>query len=470
MEYKYTAKFESKAYFSKSFNQSLASKNSLGLDELKALLPSDKEIADNPDLLFTCFNAAVANLINLNGDGITTQGAKNLVASCKNKPMNIEHDRSSVVGFITNYGFTTFGENKLVELDSLGEDPFNIALAAIVWKVCNRGFAEFISESQEEDSFCFKAVSTSWEVGFNSYKLAIGSKDLRKARIIEDEKEIEENSKYLLGMGGTGFLPTGEEVYRVIGDECMFLGCAFTTNPAAAVQGVLSVDYSEIEEENEDEEDDASLDASTENSTETAENNNIFDKNNQETSLSNKNRVIKRMKYNTVDELVDNLQEAHASDVRDFVRSQVEKANEQYVALQAEKAAKEQELANAIATHSELKTLSESLKAEVESLRASIKAQEDATKFSERMESLKEQFDIDQAAAKTIAKKINGLSDEAFAEWLEEMKPFLKVKESQDTQEIQSNASVNPPIPNAQGEGKNKNDWAEILKNVKVTL
>ena len=51
-------------------------------------------------------------------------------------------------------------------------------------------------------------------------------------------------------------MPTGEEVYRVIGDDCRFLGCAFTTNPAAAVQGVLSVDYrdfEEIEEELEEE-------------------------------------------------------------------------------------------------------------------------------------------------------------------------------------------------------------------------
>jgi hypothetical protein len=82
----------------------------------------------------------------------------------------------------------------------------------------------------------------------------VGSKDLRKAKIIDDEETVETYSKYLSSMGGKGFLPTGEEVYRIIGDDCRFLGCAFTTNPAAAVQGVLSVDYRDFEETAEEEE------------------------------------------------------------------------------------------------------------------------------------------------------------------------------------------------------------------------
>lgn len=481
MEFKYTSRFESRALFSKKPIGSFESKASMGLDELKALLPSDKEIADNPDLLYTCFNAAVANLVNLNGDGITTAGAKNLIASCKNKPANIEHDRGSVIGVITNYGFSSFGENKLLTLDELSDDPFNISLAAIVWKLCNRGFSEFIAESQDEDSFIFKAVSTSWEVGFNSYVLAVGSKDLRKARIISDEKEIEENSQYLYTMGGTGFLPSGEEVYRIIGDDCRFLGCAFTTNPAAAVQGVLSVDYSQIEEEDgtkDNDEDDASsivppvasevVEASVNSDSE-----NIFNKNNKEISLLNKKRVLKRMKYNNVDELVDNLQEAHASDVRDFIASQVEKANDKFVALQEEKANKEKELADAIASVETFKSAADDLKAEVAQLRASIKAQEDAIKFSERMDSLKEQYDLDQAATKSIASKINGLSDEDFATWLDGMKPFLKEKSQTNSQETfaSNDKPLNAPLPNAGKEEKSAfSDVREALKGIKVTL
>lgn len=474
MEYKYIAKFESKAFFSKKpVSEILESKASMGLDDLRSLLPDSKEISNNPDLLYTCFNAAVANLVNLNGDGITTEGAKNLVASCKNKPTNIEHDRNSVIGVVTNYGFSSFGDNKILTLDELTNDPFNISLAAIVWKLCNRGFSEFITESQDEDSFYYKAVSTSWEVGFNSYTLAVGSKDLRAAEIISNEEQVEEYSKYLLMEGGTGFLPDGREVYRIIGDDCRFLGCAFTTNPAAAVQGVLCTDYSEVEEEEEEDEmeedEDGKCKDKTSKSSINKENEENLNKNLENLAINKKNRVIKRMKYNNVDELVDNLQEAHASDVRDFIVSQVEKANQEYVKLQSEKADKEKELADAIASAESFKTDAETLKAEVAQLRASIKAQEDSIKFSERMDSLKEQYDLDQAACKSIASKINGLSDEDFAQWLVEMKPFLKEKTADNTS-LASSKQVTPEIPNASSEPVKADEIKELFKQIKISL
>lgn len=486
MEYKYIAKFESKAFFSKKpAPESFESKASMGLDELRSLLPDSQEISSNPDLLYTCFNAAVANLVNLNGDGITTEGAKNLVASCKNKPTNIEHDRNSVIGVVTNYGFSSFGDNKILTIDELTDVPFNISLAAIVWKLCNRGFSEFIAESQDEDSFYYKAVSTSWEVGFNSYTLAVGSKDLRSAEIISDSEKIEEYSKYLLMEGGTGFLPDGREVYRIIGDDCRFLGCAFTTNPAAAVQGVLCTDYSEVEEEVEeedeeeeeeeekpegmDDEDDGKCKDKMSKSSIIEENEENLNKNLENLVINKKTRVIKRMKYNTVDELVDNLQEAHASDVRDFIVSQVEKANQEYIKLQSEKANKEKELADAIASAESFKTDAAALKDEVAQLRASIKAQEDSIKFSERMDSLKEQYDLDQAACKSIASRINGLSDEEFAQWLVEMKPFLKEKTAENTS-LASSKQVTPEIPNASSDNVKVDEIKELFKQIKISL
>jgi hypothetical protein len=493
MDFKYTSLFEIKANLRKNdfAKGSFVSKASLGLEDLKTLLPHEDEIKSNPDLLYTCFNAAVANLINLNGDGITTEGAKQLVESCKLKPMNIEHSRGDIIGVITNYGFSSFGNNKILTPDELTNDPFNISLAAIVWKLSNRAFAEFIESSQDEDGFFYKEVSTSWEVGFNSFKLAIGSKDLRKARIVESEDELESLSKYLISMGGTGFTPEGEEVYRVIGDDCRFLGCAFTTNPAAAVQGVLSVDYKSlasevkvtIEEEDEEEEDEEEDEDTEENlnkkpSKEEEEEDDEEEKDeddeanckNKEISLNKKNRVIKYMKYNTVDELVDHLHEAAASDVREFISSQIKQASDEFALAKQAKEDKERELAEAMSNISTLKSESDSLKTELDELKAALKQQEDQTKFSERMESLKEEFDVDQAAAKTIAKRILGLSDEAFAEWLEDFKPFLKVKSQAATTEAK--ASVNPPLPNSQGDTQEKKSskWAETLSKISVKV
>jgi len=479
MEYKYISRFEVKADFRKKdlLNEAYVSEANMGLDDLKSLLPESEIIKNNPDLLYTCFNAAVVNSINLNGDGITTEGAKILVQSIKLKPMNIEHSREDIVGVITNYGFSTFGENKTLTEQELNNDPFNISLAAIVWKISNKTFARFIMESQDEDSESYKTVSTSWEVGFNTYKLAVGSKDLRKARIIEDEASVEEYSKYLVSMGGTGFIPTGEEVYRIIGDDCRFLGCAFTTNPAAAVKGVLSMDYQDFQEKEEDMAEGPKEDP--ENEMEELEEEekdveeveaSISDIISDKISPNNKKRVIVHMKYNNLDELIDHLHEAAASDVRDFVVSQVEKSNDQFVALKNEKAEKEQALQDALANIENFQEESEKLRSEVSELKASLKAQEDQAKFSERIESLKEQFELDAAASKTIAKRIFGLSDEDFSEWLEDMKPLFKSKSSVSVLEVEASA-VNPAVPNSQDEKGNKiESWKQALSSIKIKL
>jgi hypothetical protein len=407
--------------------------------------------------------------------------------------MNIEHSREDIIGVITNYGFSSFGENKTLTEQELTDDPFNLSLAAIVWKISNKAFYKFILDSQDEDSEVFKTVSTSWEVGFNSYKLAVGSKDLRKAKIIDDEETVETYSKYLSSMGGKGFLPTGEEVYRIIGDDCRFLGCAFTTNPAAAVQGVLSVDYRDFEEneeeleekdeeekeeteesmhyekeETEEEETEGSIEPEVTELTETEAS--IFIENQDKISLNKKNRVIVHMKYTNLDELIDHLHEAAASDVRDFVVSQVEKSNDQFVALKNEKAEKEQALENALANIKNFEDESQQLRDEVSELRASLKAQEDQAKFSERIESLKEQFDIDSAASKSVAKRIFGLSDEDFSEWLEDMKPLLKSKSAAAVLEIQGSA-INVAVPNSQAEKESKlENWTQFLSSIKTKI
>lgn len=503
MEYKYTAQFNVTANFTKNdfAKGSFVSKASMGLDELRSLLPDQEEIKNNPDLLYTCFNAAVVNLINLNGDGITTEGAKKLVASCKLKPMNIEHSRGDIVGVITNYGFSSFSENKILTQDELTDDPFNISLAAIVWKISNREFSNFIESSQDENGFSYKQVSTSWEVGFNSFQLALGSKDLRKAKILTDESEIEKYSQYLLSMGGSGFTPEGEEIYRVIGEDCRFLGCAFTTNPAAAVKGVLSLDYkslssnqkieialeSEEEEEEEEEKKDEVEDEENDDMEDEEEEkeededakckdkkmlkaSKLFLKNTKEISPVKEKRVIKYMRYTNIDELVDHLHEAAASDVREFIASQVQLANDQFTALQKDKESKEQELKDAIANLEQVKQQSLELQSQLDQVKANLKAQEDQTKFNERMDSLKEVYDIDQAAAKVISKNILGLTDEAFAEWLEDMKPLLKEK----TQgQVQITASVNPPIPNSLEASRDdkKQAWKTSLeKTFKIKL
>jgi TolA-binding protein len=176
------------------------------------------------------------------------------------------------------------------------------------------------------------------------------------------------------------------------------------------------------------------------------------------------------MKYTNLDELIDHLHEAAASDVRDFVVSQVEKSNDQFVALKNEKAEKEQALENALANIKNFEDESQQLRDEVSELRASLKAQEDQAKFSERIESLKEQFDIDSAASKSVAKRIFGLSDEDFSEWLEDMKPLLKSKSTAAVLEVQGSA-INVAVPNSQAEKESKlENWTQFLSSIKTKI
>lgn len=471
--FKYTSKFQIQANLKAGdFQEEFISKANLGLDDLKTLLPDGQVIANNPDLLYTVFNAAVVNLINLNGDGMTTKGALKLVETCMLKPMNIEHYRGDIVGVIVNHSFSSFGENKILTPDDLKDDPFNISLAAIVWKLANRGFAEYIQAAQDEDSYFYGKMSASWEIGFNSYKLALGSKDLRKAKIVEDPEEIKALSKHLLCEGGNGFTADGTEVYRIIDDEGVrFLGCAFTSNPAAPVKGVVAVDYRDYEESS------GAIVTTVEKTNdleqkveEIAEKIEKLEKNEPKISEASKKRVKKYMKYKNVDELVDNLQTAEASAVREFIVAQVDAANEKFLQTQKEKEEQKAELETALADAKSLKSDSEKLAKELDEVKATLKAQEDQSKFNDRISSLKEQYDIDQVAAKSISKSIFGLSDEAFAGWLEDMKPFLRAKTEEQEDTNVSTASNQAP-PNAQSADNDKlSKYREAFSKVKVTV
>ena len=72
MPYKYTTFFESEICAHK-INESFVSKASL--EELASLVPDNIDFEKNIDLLGVSFNAAVVNMFNKNGDGLSTETA-----------------------------------------------------------------------------------------------------------------------------------------------------------------------------------------------------------------------------------------------------------------------------------------------------------------------------------------------------------------------------------------------------------
>ena len=89
------------------------------------------------------------------------------------------------------------------------KDPYYISLAAVIYKTVNKDFADVLLQSSDEDSDYFKQISASWELGFNDFVLAVGSKNLKDAEIITDPKHINEMKHHLKAFEGAGKLDDG---------------------------------------------------------------------------------------------------------------------------------------------------------------------------------------------------------------------------------------------------------------------
>ena len=114
-------------------------------NELRKFIPNvDSE--KNIDLLPIAFDACVVNRVNKNGDVIDTSTAKDILSNFINKPINVEHDRGNVIGVILNANFSKFGTSEKIDLEkeeSLNQ-PFNITLGGVIWKIVNQNLASLI--------------------------------------------------------------------------------------------------------------------------------------------------------------------------------------------------------------------------------------------------------------------------------------------------------------------------------------
>jgi hypothetical protein len=241
LPFKYICKFSESVVASSPKSEQIESLASV--DSLRGLIPEDIDFSKNIDLIGVAFNGAVANMFNKNGDGIDTETALAIKDYFIHKPTNIEHQRKKVVGHIVGASLSKFGSNELMseEEAAASDEPFNIALSSVVYKTVNPEFAELIQKSVDEEDDLHQKVSASWEIGFNDYVIAVGSKNLKEAKIIESEEEKEEYKNFLKAYGGNGRDDDGQEVHRLIIGDIYPLGIGFTANPAAEVKG-LTVD------------------------------------------------------------------------------------------------------------------------------------------------------------------------------------------------------------------------------------
>ena len=406
------------------------------LESLKAIMPKGIDLDKNIDLLGVAFNAAVVNQFNKNGDGIDANTAIRIKDYFVNKPTNIEHQRKKVVGHIVGSSFSEFETNRLMSNEEAQriDGPFNIALASVVYKTVNPQFAAMI-ENANEDGFD-KLISASWELGFNEFAIALGSKDLREAEIVSDPSMLGEFEKYLKSEGGTGEMDDGTKVYRLVKGEVYPLGVGFTTNPAADVEGIQIV------------QDKKEVMADTQKKEKTSENisqsQNLTVKNEKLTIMEQENLIKK------LEEILDNklsnkeYAEETVASLAGVISEAIREKSDQYVQekqeLDAEKeriAEAEEKLKSSVA---ELEQKLQETGEKLNSLEGEKQEREAKARFNSRMAEIDEEYQLDDEDRKIVASEVGQLDDteESFAELKQKFEVMWKSKTKAFIEEAQA--------------------------------
>lgn len=438
--YKFIARFPCQANIisSESYEKVYKKECVASLDNLKTLLPEKEDVNKNSDLLYIFYNGAVANQFNLNGDGIDGETAKNYSQYFLNKHIDKEHNRKDVVGHIIGYGFSSYdNENKILSNEDINNysEPFNMSFCGVIYRTVDEELANLIEESNDEQNSNYHKISTSWEVGYNTFVLAKGpTKNLKDCRIISDSKEMIEYMPFCRGFGGKGKTPDGDNVFRLLTGEIYPLGFGITTNPAADVHGIAVINE-DMEDDNDDEEEE--VDAK----------NNEIEKNISHILKTNVNNLDTKSNMNFQEQIKQivasiSLEEKSKDEItaslNDMISQEIEKANKEYTSkIENEKKIKEEAEAKSKILEDNLSKLQkdfETISQELNTFKQSAAAKEVEDKFNSRMESISKEYDLNEKEQAIVAKDLAALdmSDESFASYQERVSIIFAGKSKAD--------------------------------------
>ncbi len=431
--FKYKTKYSFDIYattdLENELNISLAS-----LENLRPLIPKSIDLERNIDLVGAAFNAAVVNKFNRNGDGIDSETAVDLIEYFVNKPTNIEHKKQKVVGHIVNAGFTDADKNKIIgNAAALAtKDPYYISLAAVIYKTVNKDFADVLLQSSDEDSDYFKQISASWELGFNDFVLAVGSKNLKDAEIITDPTHINEMKHHLKAFEGAGTLKDGTPIYRLVVGDVFPLGIGFTTNPAAEVSGLIvqkNIDL-EVNDHRDAQEEEKNFKNNILKISQSGINN---VKNTNTMDITEFKTEFEKMLDSKLADNAEFTQEAVASvasHVIDKIREKDEAWNAERGAAEAAKAQAEKDATEAKSSIEELQKKLEEADEKINSLESSISTAAAEQLFNSRMEAIDELYDLSDQDRAVLANEVKILeaSDAAFEDYQSKLSSLLQHK------------------------------------------
>ena len=465
-EFKYTTIFSSeiKPLVSEDKDKYLAMASLMEVADFIPDVDTSKDIA----LLPIAFNACVANRVNKNGDVIDTATSLKVYKNFINKPINIEHNRDRIVGTILTAGFSEFGTDKALTEAQAAEmkGPFNITLGGVIWKVASSELADLIEDSADPTSENYLKVSASWELGFTDYHLVIlpeNEKNIEDGQFITEAEEIDKLSSHLRALGGDGKLDNGKNVYRQVVAEVVPLGIGLTETPAAEVKGVAT----------EEDKKEGSPDNQQNNSSQL------------ETNNVNKSEKIMKKTIENVNEINDSsLKELSASTITDFIKSELEKAADQY---KQEMTEKEEALKAATEKSETLQAEHDQLTDELTKVKDALGELEKANtereaeeKFNQRMSLLDEEYELTDQDREVIASDIKDMEEEAFTAYQNKLSVLLSSKskaaiaeaeaqaeEAAATEEAQQQEAVASEVPE-ETQAAVKEVVEEVLENAET--
>ena len=455
----YTSKFTGtfKAVKFEDLEKLGISKASL-ISEASSILPEEFDVEKNPDVLPVVFNLGLVNRFNENGDAIDASSAAKILKQFKHKPINIEHKKQYIIGHIVNASFSDkqpdFNENDPMEYIER-KDPFYITAAGLIYKHVYPELAAMLSDASDPESPYHKAYSTSWEISFTDYKVAIGSKDLESCSVYDSTSEefkiYKENLKSVGGTGNSNKGPVG----RLFAGEKFPLGCALTENPAAEVEGVYTLASLVENGAGKSYEDNSSI--------------------NKKTSKNNK-KVVKQTSeslYNMTDEqfnefkaLVQSLssdktEESQASNAMKQIQDVLKDAGTEWKS-KAEVSAEKAELAE-----KELADLKDSFSKasdELKSLKEDLEVKNASERFNSRMNAIASTFELTEDEEKIVSDEVRSLGDEdeAFDAYVAKAKVIFNHRTKEAIAAAKEKEDKSEDSSDLEGEDESK---ANILNN-----
>lgn len=462
LPYKYRTSFHNEIIASSDIDKNDIDVSSASLNDLHKLMPKDIDFESNIDLLAVAFNAAVVNVFNKNHDGISTETAKAVASYFIHKPTNIEHKKEKVVGHIVSSGFSSFGDNKIVDMDDISDElePFNIALSSVIYKTVNKDFADLVERSTNSEDSLHNAISASWEIGFNDYMIAVGSKNLKEAEIVSDEKHIEELKGYLKAFDGEGFTKEGEEVYRLVAGDVYPLGIGFTTNPAANVKGLINLkdfkkkEIEAVEVQKEEEALPERIVVNTEDFLKKIiKNKKIYSHKQKEAVISNKAKfnsdintmemkeIIKELKETIEASASDKFSDEAVANIVKVVSDAIKDKNDVYVQEKAESQKQKEEseaaAAEAAAKIEELESNLSQSQDKLAKIEAEVLESKKLQLFNDRMDSIDSEYQLSDEDRKIIAEELKTLdeTEESFASYADKVKVLFSHKSKSHIEE-----------------------------------